>query len=528
MQLIPAIDLMGGKIVRLTRGDPKTAKTYEEQFGTPLEAAKRWRDEGAGKLHIIDLDAAFGKGDNYEVISEIAANVELPIQVGGGIRSFEIASKLFKTGIKQVILGSLAFSDPACIRKIRDRFGADSVIVALDNNKDGLVMTQGWKNPKGFIVKRKGSKKRFYLKSLNVQDALEMFTGLFGVERFLITSTVQDGMLSGPDLNTLSKAVEFPNAKIIAAGGISSIKDLAVLKEIGVEGVVIGKALYEGHFTLKEALQKIETKTMPLAKRIVPCLDVDHGKVVKCINFLNPKCAGDPVEMAKRYSDEGADELVFLDITASHEKREIMRKYVEGVANAISIPFTVGGGIRNVSDARNVLCSGADKVSINTAAVENPKVIAELAEVFGRQCVVIAIDARRNRAPSDGKIMVETGEGKLWFEVVTYGGRKPTGIDALAWAMQAEKLGAGEFLVTSMDKDGTKDGYDIELTRAISERVNVPIIASGGAGEPKHLLEVLTEGKADAALAASIFHYNNYPLPVVKDYLRKAGVTIRQ
>ena len=267
---------------------------------------------------------------------------------------------------------------------------------------------------------------------------------------------------------------------------------------------------------------------MPLAKRIVPCLDVDHGKVVKCINFVNPKHAGDPVEMAKRYSDDGADELVFLDITASSEKRDILRGVVEGVAKAISIPFTVGGGIRNVADARLVLCSGADKVSVNTAAVENPTLITELADVFGRQCVVCAIDAKRNRTASDGKIMVETAEGKLWFEVVTYGGRKPTGIDALAWALQAEGLGAGEFLVTSMDRDGTKDGYDIELTRAISERVNVPIIASGGAGTPQHLLEVFTAGKADAALAASIFHYNQYPVPIVKDYLRKMGVTIRQ
>jgi cyclase len=175
-----------------------------------------------------------------------------------------------------------------------------------------------------------------------------------------------------------------------------------------------------------------------------------------------------------------------------------------------------------------VLCSGADKVSVNTAAVENPKVITELADVFGQQCVVVAIDARRNREASEGKIMIETGEGSVWFEVVTYGGRKPTGIDAIAWALQAEKLGAGEFLITSMDRDGTKDGYDIELTRAISERVNVPIIASGGAGVPKHLLDVFTEGKADAALAASIFHYNQYPIPVVKDYLRKAGVIIRQ
>jgi imidazole glycerol-phosphate synthase subunit HisF len=267
---------------------------------------------------------------------------------------------------------------------------------------------------------------------------------------------------------------------------------------------------------------------MPLAKRIVPCLDVDHGKVVKGINFLNLKRAGDPVEMAKRYSDEGADELVFLDITASSEKRDILRGVVEGVAKAISIPFTVGGGIRNVSDARLVLCSGADKVSVNTAAVEKPKVITELADVFGQQCVVIAIDAKRNPTPSADKIMVETGEGSVWFEVYTYGGRKPTGIDAIQWALQAEKLGAGEFLVTSMDKDGTEDGYDIELTRTISERVHVPIIASGGAGVPEHFLEVFTDGKADAALAASVFHYNKYPVPVVKDFLRKAGVIIRQ
>jgi cyclase len=232
--------------------------------------------------------------------------------------------------------------------------------------------------------------------------------------------------------------------------------------------------------------------------------------------------------MAKQYSGQGADELVFLDITASSEKRDILRGVVESVAKAISIPFTVGGGVRNVADARLVLCSGADKVSVNTAAVENPKVLTELADVFGRQCVVCAIDAKRNRTASEGKIIIETAEGKLWFEVVTYGGRKPTGIDAIAWALQAEKLGAGEFLVTSMDRDGTKNGYDIELTRAISERVNVPIIASGGAGTPKHLFDVFTEGKADAALAASIFHYNQYPVPVVKDYLRKMGVTIRQ
>jgi cyclase len=256
-------------------------------------------------------------------------------------------------------------------------------------------------------------------------------------------------------------------------------------------------------------------------------LDVTCGAVVKGINFLNLKKAGDPVELAKRYSDEGADELVFLDITASSDNRDILRGVVEGVARAISIPFTVGGGIRNVSDARLVLCSGADKVSVNTAAVENPQVITKLADVFGQQCVVVAIDAKRRKEQRADKIMVNTREGSVWFEVYTYGGRKPTGIDAIAWAVRAAELGAGEFLVTSMDKDGTEDGYDIELTRTISEKVNVPVIASGGAGVPEHFLEVFTDGKADAALAASVFHYNKYPVPVVKEFLRKQGVIIR-
>jgi imidazole glycerol-phosphate synthase subunit HisF len=266
---------------------------------------------------------------------------------------------------------------------------------------------------------------------------------------------------------------------------------------------------------------------MPLAKRIVPCLDVTYGMVVKGINFLNLKKAGDPVELAKRYSDEGADELVFLDITASSDNRNILRGVVEGVARAINIPFTVGGGIRNVSDARLVLCSGADKVSVNTAVVEDPQVITKLADVFGQQCVVVAIDAKRNREQRADKIMVATQAGPVWFEVYTYGGRKPTGIDAIGWALRAARLGAGEFLVTSMDKDGTKDGYDIELTRAISEKVNVPIIASGGAGMPEHFVEVFTDGKADAALAASVFHYNQYPVPVVKEFLCKQGVIVR-
>lgn len=239
MQLIPAIDLMNGKIVRLTRGEVETAKFYETQFGTPLEAAKRWRDEGAGKLHIIDLDAAFGIGNNLGVIAQVAENVKLPIQVGGGIRSVETATKIFQAGATQVILGALAFNDTSAIGKIRAKFGFDSVIVALDN-KEGQVMVEGWKTAT----------------AMTIDEALEKYTAL-GVRYFLITSIAQDGTLSGPDLQTLSEATLHPNAKILAAGGIGSIGDLAALKDIGVEGAVIGKALYEGRFTLREAIQKI-------------------------------------------------------------------------------------------------------------------------------------------------------------------------------------------------------------------------------------------------------------------------------
>lgn len=266
---------------------------------------------------------------------------------------------------------------------------------------------------------------------------------------------------------------------------------------------------------------------MPLAKRIIPCLDVDHGRVVKGVHFLNLKKAGDPVELAKRYCEEEADELVFLDITASPERRKILKDVVERVAAEINIPFTVGGGIRNISDARLVLCSGADKVSVNTAAVEKLSIVAGLARTFGGQCVVVAIDAKRCYEKAEDKFMVKTREGTCWFEVYTYGGRKPTGLDAIQWAMEVEELGAGELLVTSMDRDGTENGYDLELTRSISEKVNIPVIASGGAGKPEHFLEAFTLGKADAALAASVFHYSKYPIHRVKEFLKKRGVNVR-
>ncbi|MHB9094249.1 MAG: imidazole glycerol phosphate synthase subunit HisF [Eubacteriales bacterium] len=251
-----------------------------------------------------------------------------------------------------------------------------------------------------------------------------------------------------------------------------------------------------------------------LAKRIIPCLDVTGGRVVKGTNFVDLRDAGDPVELAAFYDSEGADELVFLDITASSDGRATMLDVVHRTAEEVFIPFTVGGGIRTIEDIRVMLAAGADKVSVNTAAVQNPGLISEGARKFGSQCIVLAVDAKRTAQPGT-------------WEVYIHGGRTPTGIDAMEWIKRAEQLGAGEILLTSMDGDGTKDGYDIELTRNVSELVNIPVIASGGVGSLEHIREGLDEGRADAALAASIFHFGEYSIRETKQYLREKGVVVR-
>jgi len=257
-----------------------------------------------------------------------------------------------------------------------------------------------------------------------------------------------------------------------------------------------------------------------LAKRVIPCLDVKDGRVVKGVNFVDLIDAGDPVAQAQVYDREGADELVFLDITATHEARAIVIDMVRRVADTVFIPFTVGGGIRTVDDMRAILLAGADKVSINSAAVHNPAVIGEAATRFGSQCVVVAIDARRRQ----GERLDNAGPG---WDVYVSGGRVNTGLDAVAWAREVERRGAGEILLTSMDGDGTKEGYDIELTRAISDAVNIPVIASGGAGQAEHFVQALTEGGAAAALAASLFHFSELSIAEVKAHLIAAGVPVR-
>lgn len=256
---------------------------------------------------------------------------------------------------------------------------------------------------------------------------------------------------------------------------------------------------------------------MGLAKRIIPCLDVADGRVVKGVQFIDIRDAGDPVEVARRYDEQGADEITFLDITASSDNRETMVHMVEEVASQVFIPLTVGGGIRKVEDIRRMLNAGADKVGINTAAVFNPEFVKEAAEKFGSQCIVVAIDAK--------KVSAE-GEDNRW-EIFTHGGRKETGIDAIEWAIKMVDYGAGEILLTSMDRDGTKIGFDLELTRAISEAVNVPVIASGGVGELQHLVDGVKEGKADAVLAASIFHFGEFTIEEAKRKMALSGIEMR-
>lgn len=274
-----------------------------------------------------------------------------------------------------------------------------------------------------------------------------------------------------------------------------------------------------------------------LAKRIIPCLDVKDGRVVKGINFVELRDAGDPVEQAKLYDEAGADELVFLDITATHENRGTVMALARAVADQVFIPFTIGGGIRTVDDMRDILRAGADKISINSAAVHNPEIITQGAEAFGSQAIVVAIDAKRvgdqyavnsEQLTSDQRSPTISPLTMSHWEVYVSGGRTPTGLDAVAWAKEAEQRGAGEILLTSMDSDGMQAGYDIELTHAVADTVNIPVIASGGAGTPIHFAQALTEGGANAALAASLFHYKQLTIAEVKDFLAKQGIPVRQ
>lgn len=493
MILYPAIDIKGGQCVRLLQGRFDDVTVYGE---SPLDMARRWRDEGGEYIHVVDLDGALeGGGVNAAVISQIAQSLDVPVQTGGGIRTMADIDARIAAGVSRVILGTAAVRDPSLVREAVQKYGG-KIAVGIDA-KDGYVATHGWEQVSGRRA---------------VEFAQEMER--LGVRTIIYTDIATDGTLSGPNIPAMREMAHAVGCDVIASGGISCTQDILDLLPTGVAGVIVGKALYTGRVDLGDAVRRLRAAQCGLTRRIIPCLDVHDGRVVKGVNFVNLRDAGDPVEIAKAYDKSGADELVFLDITASSDARNIILDLAARVAEQVFIPYTVGGGIRTVDDFRDILKAGADKVSVNSAAIRRPELISEAAERFGSQCVVVAIDAK---ARADGG-----------FDVYLNGGRVNTGLDAVEWAVRAEKMGAGEILLTSMDADGTKAGFDVRLTRAVADAVGIPVIASGGAGTMEHFYDALTVGGADAALAASLFHYKEMEIRALKEYLHGRGVPVRR
>jgi len=490
MEIIPAIDVIEGKCVRLFKGDYKLKKIYS---GYPLKVAKLFEKTRLERLHLIDLEGTReGKIKNWPTIKKIAKKTNLKIEFGGGIQGEKDIKKLLNLGIDRVILGSLVLKKPETFKKILEELGPEKTIVSLDIRKDKICY-RGWQK--------------------EVKKKLSSFLGdliKLGVKTIICTDIERDGTLRGPNFSLYKKLVKkYPQLEIIASGGVRNIKDLKKLSKIGLTGVVIGKAIYENKISLNDLKSMRE-------KKIVPCLDCKMWKgkwsVVKGIKFEKLKLAGNPIKLAKKYSEEGADELVMLDISASLENRKPFFDLVKKVAKVIKIPFTVGGGIATLSDIKNLLKAGADKVSLNTSVFKNPEFLNKAVKKFGSNRIVAAIDAKKR--------------GKSW-KVFILGGTKETKLDAISWAKKVKKRGAGELLPTSKDKDGTKKGYDLELLRKLKEATNLPVIASGGAGKKEHFLEAFQKGKADAVLAASLFHFNEIKIPELKKYLKQKGINVR-
>ena len=488
IEIVPAIDIIGGKCVRLSKGDFKSVKEYS---ANPVEMAKEFEKAGFRRLHVVDLDGAReGTPVNLEIVEKICRETNLVVDFGGGVKSEDLLKKVFDAGVSMVTGGSVAIRKKTEFLGWIKKYGAERIILGADTI-NGRVAIGGWMDVAdqdlfSFI--------RFYAER--------------GVKKVICTEVSRDGTMTGPDI-ALYKSIlsEFPDIELIASGGVGSINDLMLLDNAGVQNVIVGKALYEG------AIPTHPVNSPNLAKRIIPCLDVLDGRVVKGVNFVGLKDAGDPVELAGRYSDEGADELVFLDITASHEKRKTLSDLVRKVALSVNIPFTVGGGITSVDDVHAMLSNGADKVSVNSAAVRSPSLINELSGKFGSQCIVLAVDGRK-----------EKGIHKVYLN----GGRIRTDYDLFEWVKEAADRGAGEILYTSMDHDGTRNGYDNESLVRIGEVTGLPLIASGGAGEMHHFRDALTIGSADAALAAGVFHYGEITIGAVKRYLAMEGICVRE
>ena len=458
MLLIPAIDLKDGHCVRLKQGEMNESTIFTED---PAAMARHWLEPGARRLHLVDLNGAFaGKPKNESAVKAILAEVgdEIPVQLGGGIRDLDTIERYLDDGLSYIIIGTAAVKNPGFLHDACTAFGGH-IIVGLDA-KDGKVATDGWSKLTGH----------------EVADLAKKFED-YGVEAIIYTDIGRDGMLTGVNIEATVKLAQQLTIPVIASGGLSTLADieeLCAVEEEGIEGVICGRAIYSGE--LDFAAQRAgarpsrassrrrdaapSRRRLTCAKRIIPCLDVTAGRVVKGVNFVELRDAGDPVEIAARYNEQGADELTFLDITATSDDRDLILYDHRGGRAQVFIPLTVGGGVRSVDDVRRLLNAGADKVSINSAAVADPQVIRDAA---ARSTARNASSSRST--PSGAPASSPAGTS------TRHGGRRNTGLDAVEWARRMVELGAGEILLTSMDRDGTRSGFDLELTRAVADAV---------------------------------------------------------
>jgi cyclase len=490
MEVIPSLDLLNGAVVRLTRGDFSTATVY----GDPESVLDSLNVPDESRLHVVDLEASrSGKPLETNAVKRIAAR-DLRVQVGGGIRSLADARRWLDCGAQKVVIGTVAADSPDVLRAIVEDAGASRVVAAVDV-LDGEVRVAGWSRTA----------------RTSLADVLSSITSL-GIEEALITDISRDGALRGPSFAMYRGLSGAPSygvpLRLIASGGIATVSDVVSLARIrNVGACVIGKALLERRIDLAGARARAATPNA-IPERIIPCLDVRDGHVVKGVNFVNIRDAGDPVECAMRYEAEGADELVILDISATDANRNIALDTVRRVADSLFIPLTVGGGVRSVEDFRALLHAGADRVAINTAAIRDPALITRCANEFGVQAVVLSCDARAS-------------------EVMVRSGKESTGLKAVEWCRHAEALGAGEILLTSVDRDGTNRGFDVELLRSVTSAVKIGVIASGGAGRLEDFRDAIESGGARAVLAASLFHDRVLTVGDVKQYLEREGIPTR-